>query len=144
MASSSLVASTVASHTALLASLNTSKVDSGGGLGFFTDTGSIGRDLRRFNVGPPRAGRPVLPSSKAPAFCRTRGGTLSGGRGRVRREWKRQPCTHTQNAVAVVVFPGRCCCTMVGAARRNSSRSRERVAWLTAHMRARLDYDDAG
>jgi hypothetical protein len=48
-------------------------------------------------------------------------GVLSGGRGRVRGEWKRQPCTHTQNAVAVVVFPGGCCCTMAGAARRQAS-----------------------
>jgi hypothetical protein len=65
-------------------------------------------------------------SGKAPAFCRTRGGALSGGRGRVRGV-ETPTCTHTQNAVAVVTFPGRCCWTMAGAARRSPAADRYSV-----------------
>jgi hypothetical protein len=42
----------VASHTALLASLKTSKDDSGGGSGLRGMPASIGRKVRRFKISP--------------------------------------------------------------------------------------------
>jgi hypothetical protein len=47
----------------------------------------------------------------------------------VRGKWKRQPCTHTQNVVAVVVFPGRAPgrWSVPGAGRRSPAADRNSV-----------------
>jgi hypothetical protein len=76
----------------LCATRKTSKVDSSGGAGFFTMPSVSGRDLLRFNVGPPVARccpavRPRPSAGPGAGRCQE-AGAVCRGRGNA------HPCTH--------------------------------------------------
>jgi hypothetical protein len=133
----------VPSQMALCATRKTSKVDSNGGLSFFTMPVVLAGIYVGFNIGSPPRRSPGAAQRKGPGLLPDPGRDVVRRPGpRTGAEWKPQPCTHTQNAVAVVVFPGRCRCTMVGAgqpaADRNSVESVHYVDGRRRDLRAAL------